>query len=199
MDAAQGDEPSVPRIAKGVLLTGILALAGIVAPRPCPASPIKTTTAAQRKLGPPTPAVLAPGSFWDQYYAKALKEHSTKVKGLDSLTVLKPDKNGYMPSSSMLDYLHWRRSLDVAGFDKYHPVLGPWLERDEQVRSVVKKPPIIKGPTTNPKPRTTKPPSVQPGGVNPPPVPEPGSALVAVVLAGAGLWARRWRAIRARR
>jgi hypothetical protein len=83
----------------------------------------------------------------------------------------------------MVWYLHWRRSLRPARFDRYHPQLGEWLRRD-QVARLPERPTVPTGPQV-------------PGGVNPPPevppIPEPGTLLTGIVMAGAVVVWRRLR------
>jgi hypothetical protein len=91
-----------------------------------------------------------------------------------------------MADSSLMEtpfvrYLLWRRGLDPARFDHYHPRIGPILAS--------LSPPPPSPPTSVPTTHPTPPPSIpQPQGLN---VPEPPTTLLALALIGAALWWRR--------
>ena len=70
-----------------------------------------------------------------------------------------------------VQYLEWRRDLDPARFDRWHPIEGPILAR--VTPSTATPDPVI-----NPQPQTI-----------PPAVPEPGSLTLSLALVGAGLGA----------
>ncbi|WP_074314829.1 PEP-CTERM sorting domain-containing protein [Singulisphaera sp. GP187] len=79
-------------------------------------------------------------------------------------------------STPWVQYLLWRQGLNIARFNHYHPVLGPVLEQ---------LPPPVAPPTNPPASGEIIPPiEVHPNG------PEPSSIIVALGLAGAGIW---WR------
>lgn len=103
--------------------------------------------------------------------------------------------HGSLPQTPFMNYLRWRRSLNHARFDHYHPLIGPLLGEDAAVRakSVIPPPPIG---SSDPSPPTTitdfglpggpphHPPGNQPNGA--PSVPEPASfALLGI---GIGVW-----------
>ena len=95
-------------------------------------------------------------------------------------------------SSPLISYLIWRRNLDVARFDFYHPFVGPRLPQGlvPPVRQVV---PPLAPPTNIPTPPVVPPPDPPAPSVVPPVVPEP-SAFVVITLGAAGaLWMRRRR------
>jgi len=90
----------------------------------------------------------------------------------------------------MLEYLIWRRDLNAARFDRYHPYLGPRLSQ------LLKPPPPEVPPIQVPQlpipPITPPPPLVVPDN----PVPEPGGLLIAALASAWGLWRRsRTRAV----
>ncbi len=124
-------------------------------------------------------------NYWQRYFTRALQQHQLNVKGPNALRVLSASPSGVLPHTAFVEYLQWRRGLNPARFDHFHPQLGQMLLQDQIARSTVPPPVVVpKGP-------------VEPGGVNPPPpigpqVPEPNSGLIALVLIGAGVSARRW-------
>lgn len=165
-----------PRAASALIV--LLAFAG--PPRSAPAGPIRAGLQAQRARAFAA-EVVWPGSPWDRYFARALREHRLNVRGPNALRVLSADADGRLPDCAFVDYLQWRRSLNPARFDRIHPRLGPLLDRDVIVR--VRTPPETGGGTTTPP--------TPPVTVNPE-VPEPPSASVALLLlAAGGLWACR--------
>lgn len=90
-------------------------------------------------------------------------------------------QNGRLVETPFVDYLLWRRSLNPARFDHYHPFLGPALGS------------LLPPPTTPTRPTPGGRTGGGPPPVNPQPqngVPEPGSILVGLVLASAALASR---------
>ncbi len=87
-------------------------------------------------------------------------------------------------TNPMIDYLIWRRDLNTARFDRYHPFLGPRLPQ-------LLVPPL-KPPTEVPPGPEEVPPLTPPPPLNiPDPVPEPNGLVVATLIAACGLWWRR--------
>jgi hypothetical protein len=121
--------------------------------------------------------------YWDRYFLRALRQQRLNVKGPDALRLLRVDAEGQLPQVPLVAYLKWRRSLNPARFDRYHPVLGPKLEADDIIRSLPQTPVI---PPPREDPEVIRPPSS--GGAE---VPEPGSLAVALgmIVAGAA-WGR---------
>lgn len=93
--------------------------------------------------------------------------------------------NGLLPDTPMIRYLKWRRSLNPERFDLNHPVLGPILEEDENIRNNTN--PTPQPGTTTPPPNNPGTPGSNPPGGTPPPdgdddppptVPEPASVIL---------------------
>jgi hypothetical protein len=83
--------------------------------------------------------------------------------------------------SPFLRYLLWRRGLDPARFDHYHPRIGPILASFPF--------PSPSPPTSLPTAHPEPPPSIpQPQGLN---VPEPPTTTLALALIAAAFWWRR--------
>ncbi len=109
---------------------------------------------------------------------------------------LLPDAEGFLPSIPLVDYLHFRRSRNIARFDFNHPSIGPRLADDLIARSPPEPMPI---PTVIPEPVVTPtvtptPPVILPQTI----IPEPTTGLIFALLVGGGLvaWTRR-RAVEA--
>lgn len=143
------------------------------------------------------PASTAAGGPFADYFRWALQTQTLQVAVPQMLRNLQPASNGQLPAWAFVDYLRWRRSLNPARFDYYHPRVGQMLQWE---------PPIPQGnppPTTtppvdpqgqNPRPPVTPPPVIPPPEEPPPVIPEPSTALIMASLFAAGWWARRRRA-----
>jgi len=160
----------------------------------------------------------------EAFFARALQNRSVRgvprPQGLRML--LTPDNQGRLPDSSVIDYLHWRRSLNPTRFDRHHPFIGPMLEDDRivDIGNPVPPPDSPQAPLPPPVPPVdpTEPgfpdlpddPGSPIGGggtpVNPPPsnpqvpIPEPDGLLLwsVLALAGGGVfgWNRKRRGLR---
>ena len=107
--------------------------------------------------------------------------------------------NGILPDNSLTRYLDYRRSIDPARFDHYHPALGAILVEDQKLKAgqgcVAGE--IIPPPIPVPPPVGTPSPGPPAGGGPLPPrlVPEPTS-LVLILLGSATMICpiviRRW-------
>lgn len=122
---------------------------------------------------------------WDAYYRRAMRQQSlrvqvpTQLRGPRALALVAT--NGESP---FLDYLRWRRSLNPARFDRYHPNLVAILDVPPLVI-----PPYVPEDIPYPEPNPNPNPIPQV-----PQVPEPGSILVlAGLFGGAALLKRRWK------
>lgn len=135
---------------------------------------------------------------WDRYFVRALQRHWMHVvvpRGVQIDAV-----GGLLPQSPLVSYLEWRRSLDPARFDRYHPRIGALIGQDLAVRTAsLPAPPI---PVVLPPPVLVADPAPPPPVLVPAPqtipTPEPSTALVVLGLFGTAATARRWRR-RARR
>jgi len=77
---------------------------------------------------------LDPSRF-DYYHPKLgpLLEQGGRVTAATSQQC--PPVNGLLPDTPFYNYMRWRRSLNPARFDHYHPNLGPALAEDALLRS----------------------------------------------------------------
>jgi hypothetical protein len=118
------------------------------------------------------------GSVWEDYFRQALATHSLHVRVPLVLRDLKAE-NGLLPETAFVSYLRWRRSLNTARFDRFHPHVAAMLNLDQQVRqALLQPPPTI--PTTPTVPPYV--PNPSPENPIPPPVPEPSTALIGAVI-----------------
>jgi hypothetical protein len=88
-------------------------------------------------------------------------------------------------ASPMIDYLAWRRDLNPTRFDRWHPLLGPWIA---QVLTPPPLAPITDVPTTP----DVEPPigPLAPLTTDPPSVPEPSGLVLIGLVSAWGLWRR---------
>ncbi len=123
------------------------------------------------------------------YWTRALQFRTLKLAGprVRNLYVLNAD--GSVAPTAFVRYMQWREGLNVKRFDSLHPMIALQLSR-------VKFPPTHPAPSPTTPARSTpiQPPNFTPieQGLNPPQVPEPSSAVIAVALIGVAALARRW-------
>jgi PEP-CTERM motif len=127
------------------------------------------------------------GQSTAEYFQEALQNHWRHIDIPASARHLKADANGLLPQTSFVAYLEWRHSLNPVRFDRFHPNIGPMIERDIIIRTALNTPPII-GPSITPLtgPQTLEHPPHYPS------VPEPSTAVIALVMIGSAAFARRW-------
>lgn len=178
----------------------------ILAPKAAIGSPIQARDLRQAPriamLG--TARALATGNNSDRYLAQALRARQwNNVPGPNVVRLLSwgPGENGRLPDSPFIEYLRWRRGLNPARFDAFHPRLGRLLDQEmvvcpppppicpEPGQLTPPSPPIPPEPILPPEP----PPIVSPEPPSPqnPEIPEPSSVVVALTLLAAGTWVRR--------
>jgi hypothetical protein len=122
---------------------------------------------------------------WNNFLAGGESEWSTTPPPPITLTI-KIEMVQALESSDplgtpMVQYLEWRRNLDPARFDHWHPEMGPVLGSLQPPTTTTTT------PTVNPQPQTLPPPLHQE-------VPEPGTMAIGVgLVAGSLIWRRaRW-------
>ncbi|MDB5352756.1 MAG: hypothetical protein JWN86_4003 [Planctomycetota bacterium] len=138
---------------------------------------------------------------WGSYWQNALKHHSLHVSGPKALSILALAPDGSLPMSPFAAYLLWRRGLSTERFDSFHPEIAKILRKIK----ITQIPPIVNPPTTPSQPGQVIPPGtvvpIQPPDFTPltptqelipPQVPEPASGLMAVMMVGGAVAARRW-------
>jgi hypothetical protein len=113
------------------------------------------------------------GPAWAQFLAGGIPLWSIEPSPPIPSGLILPKENGILVPTAFVEYLAWRRSLDPARFDQFHPVVGSELGQLPQ--------------TITPPPGGTS----GGGGTPPPSTPEPGSLLIAAVLIGGAVgWGR---------
>lgn len=115
--------------------------------------------------------------YWPMNIHGRLRLHLTSVHGL-------------LPNSVLVAYLHWKRSLNPARFDWFHPQWAPLLNQDLMARLALLNQPVLHSS------QLIGPPPVPPGSIlsSPPPThstPEPSTALIGLCLASAAAVAKR--------
>lgn len=138
---------------------------------------LSRSAAAIRPAPASSAATTATGGPFADYFRWTLRTQTTRVVVPTALRELQPASDGRLPDWAFVDYLRWRRSLNPARFDFYHPRIGLVLRNEPPVVPIQPDEPPV-------RPQTQRPPA-------PPQVPEPSSALVVVGLFGASWWACR--------
>jgi hypothetical protein len=169
---------------------GLGLFAALLSAGPASASPIISN----QQDDPKTTTELSLGQNWLNFLAGgpslwAVESPPPFPSGLVLLT-----QNGQIIETPFVDYLIWRRNLDPARFDHFHPNVGPVLGQ--------LTPPTTTVPTGTPRsgvpagtPRsgvpTGTPRSGNDDGTNPQPqngVPEPGMLPIALTLTAVAFW-----------
>lgn len=84
------------------------------------------------------------------------------------------NRTGHLPRTTAWDYLHWRRSLDIARFDRYHPFWAGLFRREHNHQVQTPTIPVVESPMPTP---------AAPGAV-----PEPGGfTLMAILCVAVGV------------
>lgn len=114
------------------------------------------------------------------YFLQAMAVHQLDVRIPSQLRKLQTD-NGLLHESAFVSYLRWRRGLNPARFDRYHPYVAQAFLTDKQVRTSILTPPKVVYPTSD-TPKVTP----IPQSTEPPKVPEPATWLMALGLLALG-------------
>ena len=129
------------------------------------------------------------------YWERALQLHTLKLAGprVHNLYVLNAD--GSVAATAFIRYMQWREGLNVKRFDSLHPLLAQQLRKVKFPKPHPTPSPTSPGTYVPPTGSTPiQPPNFTPieQGLNPPHVPEPSSAVIAVCMIGVAALARRW-------
>ncbi len=125
---------------------------------------------------------------WQNYFAQALREQRTNVRRPPNIfRMLNADENGLLPDSPLVEYLHWRRALNPRRFDRLHPKLAPLLTQDMLNRLPPDFPSLPALPSLPTDPDLFDP--TRP--ITQVPIPEPGTLMIALILASSFVWMRR--------
>lgn len=157
------------------------------------------------------PAMASHGVFMLEMAAEAASEHQLAIHMAGGRTVWPLNLavprsvhlqavGGLLPDTPLVAYLHWRRSLNPARFDHFHPWFAGLLERDLLLRtSATPLRPVMEQslPPVPALPPHTSPPIPGPPIPRMPPspsTPEPSTALMAgLLIASAAVLRRRVR------
>ncbi len=130
-------------------------------------------------------------SPFPMYYQRAMTTQATNVNVPPILRAMAA-RGMYSADTPLMQYLQWRRSLNPARFDYYHPRLGPSLAQTTWTPSPTPTPPCTCTPCQQVQPQRE--PRTEPQGppwTEPPAVPEPSTGVMALTLIGAACWWRR--------
>ena len=135
---------------------------------------------------------------WSGYWAYALKHHILKLSGPSVHTSLTLSIEGTLPSSYYVEYMSWREGLNAKRFDSFHPALAQALKKVKTTTVSPTVPPESVIPPTGGTP--ILPPGFTPNivtqSLNPPHVPEPSTAVMALGMIAAVGVAHRWKKTR---
>lgn len=144
-----------------------------------------------QEMAPPGASIALPGA-WEAFLAggpstwSAWQSPPFTLPVRAALQTLISGDPAMAAASPLVQYFAWRRSLNPARFDRYHPFLGPRIPQGFI-------PPSPPPPVTPPSvPQVPTPPVVPPVPSVPPQVPEP-SAFMVIAVGAAGAFAMRRR------
>lgn len=157
----------------------------------CP--PANAASSANRILALSRIMNTAMGRRLDSYYSRALGSQmavARQLPGMNRFLVI--GSNGFLERNAVTSYYEWRRNRNPERFDRNNPRLACWLDRlqpasvQPEIPTTPELPAVVipTTPTTQTTP-TTPVPQV--------PVPEPGTLIVGMVMAGVGVLAHRRR------
>jgi hypothetical protein len=119
----------------------------LVAPRPQPRAAVPQAAAVHAQAGPTYPGSpytiegliaqrdLNPARFDRNHpHIGALLAQDERMRA--ALAAGLPVTGGLLPDTPLNRYLKFRRSLNPARFDTYHPILGPILGEDDRLRTL---------------------------------------------------------------
>ena len=186
----------------------VLALISAARAEPIRVHPQRIAVLAARAEERATVSAEALMQRWEPYFARALRTQSTHVLGPNAARLLAvlPMSDPSVAASPMVQYLQWRRGLNVARFTAFHPRLSLMLNQTQiaqtscdapSIGTPLTLPPVLApGGLIPPLPTPIEPTPVAPVPV-PPTVPEPGTGLIGLVLVGMAAAHRHRRARRA--
>lgn len=172
MSEALGDDSRFSRSRRNLILLAVFGLLASLA---------TSATAGPIRPGLNAKAVLqkTSGNQWGPYWQAALKYHWLNVHGPKAESMLRISSDGKLDRSPFVEYLLWRQNLNVKRFNSFHADLVKMLRR---VRPGDIPPTPIDPPGFTPN---------EPQVVNPPQVPEPATGVIALMMIGAAIVARR--------
>ncbi len=167
----------------------ILTLALLVFFTPSPASAGAIRPGVRAKARTMAGLQKSSANPWGAYWKAALQYRWKDVHGPRAVTMLKVSSDGTVPDSPFVQYLSWRQSLNVKRFNTFHPELVQMLRRVKPSTIPPLTTPILPPDFT---PITPVPDTNLPQGLNPPQVPEPATGVMALLMIGSAVMARRW-------
>jgi hypothetical protein len=122
--------------------------------------------------------------FWERVL------HPPVTRAVESL-IWKDVKTDPGEPDPMVRFLLWKQSLDPTRFAYYHPKLAPALHKI--ARSAPTAPQLLGPPPASSSSGALPPAEGNSSGCSPSPVPEPSTLLLALGMAGWGIWRARRR------